>query len=146
MQRLLIALLLIMAGEGAALACSCIATRDPQELRKLARDGARDAIALVEVEVVSAYDPLWKRGEQLRVRRTLAGRAPASVRVERLNLPSDASCDLELRRGQRTLLILYPPRGRRLWRRSEHRISGLCTANLLHQPVFRSTFVEALRR
>ena len=149
MQRFLLALLLLFAAEGAALACSCDATRDPQELRRFARDSARDAIALVEVDVVSAYDALWKRGEKLRVRRTLAGRAPASIRVERLNPPEEASCDLQLRRGQRTLLILYPPRAgfvRRLLRGSQHRVSGLCTAKLLVQPVFRAAVIAAIRR
>ena len=146
MKRLLLALLLLFAAEGAALACSCDATRDPQELRRFARDSARDAIALVEVDVVSAYDPLWKRGEKLRVRRTLAGRAPASIRVERLNPPDEGSCDLQLRRGQRTLLILHPPRARRLFWGGQHRISGLCTAKLLVQPVFRAALIEGIRR
>ena len=112
MQRLLLALLLLLAPEGAALACSCIATKDPQELRRLGGDSARDAIALIEVDVLSAYDPVWKRGEKLRVRRTLAGRAPAAIRVERPHPPDEASCDLQLRPGQRTLLILYPPQAR----------------------------------
>ena len=146
MKRVLLALLLLFAGEGAALACSCIATRDPQELTRLGRDEARYAIALVEVDVVSAYDPLWKRGEKLRVRRTLAGRAPASIRVERPHPPDEASCDLKLRRGQRTLLILYPPRAKRLLRGGQHRVSGLCTANMLYQPVFRAALMEGIRR
>jgi hypothetical protein len=146
MRRILAALLLFLAAEGAASACSCVATRDPQELRRLAKDGARNALALVEVDVISGYDALRRRGERLRVRRTLAGRVPASIEVERPHPPSSASCALELQKGQRTFLILYPPTVQRWLGGRRHRVSGLCTANLLSQPVFRAELVEAIGR
>ena len=53
---------------------------DPVERRSHAREVARGALALVEAELVTPYDGRPGRGERLRVRRTLAGRAPARRR------------------------------------------------------------------
>src|SRR5687768_8740965 len=115
MHRLLLVPLLFLAGEGAALACSCIPPPiDPAQQRIHARQAAKGALALVEVELAAPYDERLGRGERLRVRRTLAGRAPAVFEVERTHAPSSASCDVEFQSGTRTWILLYAPelRGR----------------------------------
>ena len=75
------------------------------------------------------------RGERLRVRRTLAGRAPAVFEVERHHPPSSASCDVEFQRGARTWVVLYAPQMRG---RSDP-LPGLrsCTGYMLADAAFR---------
>ena len=107
MRKLLLGILLVAAADGAALACSCIAPGTPEQSRGLARDAVRNAIAIVEVEVLSGYRP-GSIGEEVRVRNVLWGRAPSSFGIERRAMPSSASCDLLLTTGQRKVLILYP--------------------------------------
>jgi hypothetical protein len=107
MRKFLYGMMLVAAAEGAALACSCIAPGTPEQSRGLARDAVRNAIAIVEVEVVSGYRP-GSIGEEVRVRRLLWGRAPNSFGIERRAIPSSAACDLLLTTGQRKVLILYP--------------------------------------
>lgn len=145
MPRLLLLLLLFLAGEGAALACSCIRPpTDPAQQRIHAREVARGALALVEVELVAPYDERTGRGERLRVRRTLAGRAPAVFEVERVLVPSSASCDVEFQRGARTWVVLYAPRMR--GRAVRYRVSASCTGYMLAGPAFRAELAAQMRR
>jgi len=141
MRRLIAALLILAAAETAALACSCImAPRDPAQRQAMARDVRAGAVALVEVELVSPYAGPG-RGERLRVRRTLAGRAPATFQVERMGRPSSAACDLEFAPGHRTLILLYPPRGAVSARGPVYRISASCTSYLLADAAFRTALI-----
>ena len=120
----------------AALACSCLATDDPQELTTLAPEAAKNAIALVEVETILTYEDSKGAGDQMRVIRTLAGAAAPQFRVERRHFPSSASCDQLFERGQRAVVILYPSTAPSTVE-PVYRISGLCTGVLLEKPVFR---------
>ncbi len=145
MSRLLLLPLLFLAGEGAALACSCVRPpADPAQQRIHARDAARGALALVEVELVSPYDARRGRGERLRVRRILAGRAPAAFEVERTNAPSSAACDVEFRPAVRTPVVLYAPRMRGGTVR--YRISSTCTGYMLGGAAFRAELAAQIRR
>ena len=104
MRFFLAGLLLVAAAEGAALACSCIAPGTPEESRGFAREAVRNAVAIVEVDVLSEYSP---GGDELvRVVRTLWGEAPGEVRLARSEFAGGTSCDLRLARGQRKRLIL----------------------------------------
>ncbi|HEX9964774.1 MAG TPA: hypothetical protein VGB04_07305 [Allosphingosinicella sp.] len=145
MPRLLLLLLLFLAGESASLACSCIRPpTDPAQQRTHARQVARGALALVEVELVAPYDQRLGRGERLRVRRTLAGRAPAAFEVERHHAPSSASCDVEFQRGARTWVLLYAPqmRGGAI----RYRVSASCTGYMLADAAFRAELAARMRR
>ena len=145
MSRLLLLLFLFLAAESAALACSCIRPpTDPAQQRVHAREVARGALALVEVELVSPYDERTGRGERLRVRRTLAGRAPAAFEVERNHAPSSASCDVEFQRGVRTWVVLYAPQMR--GRAVRYRVSASCTGYMLANAAFRSELAAQMRR
>jgi hypothetical protein len=145
MPRVLLLLILFFAGEGAALACSCLRpSADPAQRRVHARETARGALALVEVELAAAYDGRLGRGERLRVLRTLAGRAPAVFEAERTQAPSSAACDVEFQRGTRTWIVLYAPqmRGRAI----RYRVSPTCTGYMLADPAFRAELVAQMRR
>ena len=145
MPRSLLLLLLFLAGESAALACSCIRPpTDPAQQRVHAREVARGALALVEVELIAPYDERMGRGERLRVRRTLAGRAPALFEVERNHAPSSASCDVEFQRGARAWVVLYAPqmRGRTI----RYRVSASCTGYMLANTTFRAQLAAQMRR
>jgi hypothetical protein len=145
MHRILLPLLLFLAGEGAALACSCVRPpADPEQQRFHARDAARGALALVEVELVAPYDERRGRGERLRVRRILAGRAPATFEVERQNRPSSAACDVEFQPATRTLVVLYAPRMR--GGAVRYRISATCTGYMLSGAAFRAELAAQIRR
>lgn len=145
MPRLLLLLLLFLAGESAALACSCLRpSSDPAQQRVQAREVARGALALVEVELVAPYSERLGRGERLRVRRTLAGRAPAVFEVERHHAPSSASCDVEFQRGARTWVVLYAPQMR--GRTVRYRVSASCTGYMLADAAFRSELAAQMRR
>jgi len=142
MRRFLIALLVLAAAETAALACSCVdVPRDAARRQALARDIATGALALVEVELVTPYDRPG-RGERLRVRRTLAGRAPAAFEVERDRPPISTACDLEFNSGERTLVLIYAPRRPAVQRSSRYRISSSCTTYLLADAAFRAAVVR----
>lgn len=146
MRHLLVALALLVAAESAALACSCMmAPRDPAQRREMARDARAGAVALVEVELDSPYAGPG-RSERLRVRRTLAGRAPAVFIVERLREPSSAACDLDFQPGQRTLILLYPTRHPVNARGQVYRISASCTSYLLNDDAFRTALIREWRR
>lgn len=83
MRRALIACILLVGAEAAALACSCARLpRDPASRRFFVREAALDAIALVEVERIADADPDRQVEQRLRVRRVLAGRAPGAFDVE----------------------------------------------------------------
>jgi hypothetical protein len=147
MLRVLLPLLLFVAGETAAFACSCRpAPIDPAEKRTLARDMARGAVALVEVRLVAPVDPRRRRGERLRVLRILAGSAPAVFEVEWRGNPSSAACQETFDGGFRKRVLLYrgssggganPPR---------FRVSSTCTNLLLHDDGVRAATIEAMRR
>lgn len=145
MSRLLLLPFLFLAGEGAALACSCIRPpADPAQQRVHARETARGALALVEVELVAPYDARRGRGERLRVRRVLAGRAPATFEVERTNAPSSAACDVEFQPATRTLVVLYAPRMR--GGAVRYRINPTCTGYMLSGAAFRAELAAQIRR
>ena len=133
----------LIALEGAAIACSCINTDDPAELRKLAAETVANAVALVEVEAVSGYNQATGAGEVMRVTRTLAGAAPDRFRIERRNFPSGASCDVEYSAGQRATVLLYQSAAHGPV--PIYRTSGLCTVHLLDKPVFRDELLRLMR-
>jgi hypothetical protein len=145
MRKVISALVLAFFAEAAALACSCIAPGPPEESQRHARAVARGAVAIVEVDVLSAHDHRLARGEQVRVRRTLFGKAPATFRVNRPAFPSSASCDLELRRGERRFLVLYDA-GAAARRKRQYRIHGLCSDFLVGIPRYRAMLIEEARR
>jgi hypothetical protein len=137
MKYWLFAAAALIAAETAAIACSCLATDDPVELRALAPDAAKDAVAMVEVETVLAFADSNGAGDRMRVVRSLAGGpVPAEFRVARGDFPSSASCDLLFEKGQRGVVLLYPAPSAP-GAEPAYRISGLCTAHLLDKPVFR---------
>jgi hypothetical protein len=145
MYRLLLLPILFLAAEGAALACSCVRPpADPAQQRIHAREAARGALALVEVELAAPYDARRGRGERLRVRRTLAGRAPSIFEVERIHAPSGASCDVEFQPAARTLVVLYAPRMR--GGAVRYRISPTCTGYMLAGAAFRAELAAQIRR
>ena len=74
--------LLALAAPVAAIACTCMDTDDPAELRSLAPDAARNAIALVEVAAVTSYEQT-PAGEEMKLVRLYAGTAPAKFRIAR---------------------------------------------------------------
>lgn len=110
----------------------------------MARDVARDAVAIVEVDVLSEYRP-GGPGEFVRLRRTLFGKSPKTFRIQRGDFASSASCDLLLSKGQRKVLILSRPAGTRA-KGQRFQIQSLCSDYLTsdrHLPV---TLQEARRR
>ncbi len=146
MRHLLLGLALIASAEGAALACSCLAPGTREQSRAMAREAVAEASAIVEVEVLSEYDARSRRGEQVRVLRTLFGRAPATFGIERNHPPSSASCDLGLTRGERRVLILYPANARGARPCGSARIHGLCSDTLVNGPDFLAMTLEEARR
>jgi len=142
MRRFLAALLILVAAESAALACSCMQVpRDPAQRTAMARQVAADAVALVEVELIAPYERPG-RGERLRVRRTLAGRAPGTFTLERNRAPSGASCDVRFGSEGRTLILLYPPHGPVNSRGPVYRTSASCTAYMLSDGTFRAELLR----
>lgn len=139
MRHFVLAAVLAVAVQTAALACSCIASDDPAELRSFGADAAKYAVALVEVEVLKAYDPATGRGEIMRVAKIVAGTSPAQFQIPRSGPPFGASCDVEYRAGQRVEVILYPAD-----RPGSYRTSGLCTALLLEKPAFRDELIRQI--
>lgn len=146
MRFLFLALWLLIGLESAASACSCRGQpRDESERQALAARIAKESTGLVEVELVSPYDPRTGRGERLRVRRVLAGRAGKIVEVERLRRPQGAACDMVFHAGGRRIVALqpalHPEKGRPL-----HRVGSSCTALLLADPATREAVIAAIRR
>ncbi len=139
MRFFLSGLLLIAAAESAALACSCIAPGTPGASRAFAREAVRNAVAIVEVDVLSEYSP-GGDGELVRVVRTLWGEAPREVRLARSEFASSASCDLLLSRGQRKLLILSRAAGGRFV------MQNLCSDFLLGDGGYLDVTLDEARR
>jgi hypothetical protein len=140
-------MLLFLAGESAALACSCRAPpTDPAARRTLARDLARDAVALVEVRLIAPLDQRRRRGERLRVLRTLAGSAPPTFEVEWRGIPSSAACQEEFGGGRPKLTMLYRAAGASGTNPPRFRVSNTCTNYLLQDSALRVATVEAMRR
>lgn len=133
----------LIAAETAAIACSCINSDDPAELREFAADAATDAVAVVEVETLVTWEQSGGAGDRMRVVSALAGAAPKEFRVERGEFPSSASCDLLFRQGERDVVILYPAE-QAAGSDPTYRISGLCYAHLLDKPVFRDEVVRLM--
>jgi len=127
----------LIAAETAAIACSCLNTDDPTELRTLAADAAKDAVAMVEVETVLSFAQSNGAGDRMRVVQSMAGSpVPAEFRVARGDFPSSASCDLLFDTGQRDVVLLYPaPNSAAAG--PTYRISSLCTSHLLDKTPFR---------
>ena len=126
----------LFAAETAAIACSCMNTDDPVELRRFAAEAAKDAVAMVEVETVLTFEESKGAGDRMRIVRAFSGSGlPAEFRVSRGEYPSSASCDLMFEKGQRDIVLLYAvpatPEAE-----PTYRISGLCTAHLLDSPYF----------
>ena len=144
MKRVLFALTALLVLPSAALACSCLKTEDPAQLRELAADAARGAVALVEVEAVRGYEDSVGAGEDVRITRTLAGAAASSFRIARRPSASSASCDDLIQTGQRKMVILYPAMGGAGGR--TYRVSSSCTNLLLSQQVFRDELARQIGR
>jgi len=134
-----LALLLVAVAEGAALACSCLAPGTPEDSRVFAREAVRNAVAIVEVDVLSEYRP-GGEGELVRVVRTLWGEAPRDVRLARSEFASGASCDLLLAAGQRKLLILSRGQGGRFV------MQNLCSDFLLGDGGYLDVTLDEARR
>lgn len=135
-------LVLAFCGLGsAAIACRCISTDDPEKLRQFANEIAKDAVAVVEAETITAYSPS-AGGERMRVTRVVAGTAPKEFRVERGDQPSFTSCDLLYAVGQRDVIILYS--ASRHETAPTYRTSDMCTNVLIDKPVFRDEVVRRI--
>ena len=145
MRNWIVGALIFVAAETVAIACSCMAPGSPEQSRPAAREAVRNASAIVEVDVLSGYDQQYRRGERVTVRRTLFGRAPARFEVYRLNSPSSASCDIELTRGERRILILYPA-PRRMWGQTRYRIQSLCSDYLTERSRYLPVTLQEARR
>ena len=142
MRNLTLAAAALLAAETAAIACSCIATDDPAELRRFAADAAQDAIALVEAEALTSFEAT-QQGERMRVVRTIAGQVSAQFTIERGPMPSSASCDVLYEVGDRALVILYPTENA-AGGVPVYRTSGLCTVHMLDKPVFRDELTRLM--
>lgn len=137
MKFWLLAAAALIAAETAAIACSCMDTDDPEQLRQLAAEVAKDVVAMVEVETLVSFDESKGAGDRMRVVRTLAGGGvEAEFRVARRPFASSASCDLLFEKGQRDIVLLYAPPDS-AGNEPRYRISGLCTAHLLDKKPFR---------
>jgi hypothetical protein len=144
LRKLLLGLMLILGFEAVALACSCAAPESPAKSRAMARQVVRNAVAIVEVDVLSEYRP-GGRGELVRLRRTLFGEAPKTFRIERGPFASDASCDLLLRKGQRKVLILSRPAGNFLTGQ-RFQMQSLCSDYLTSGRGYLSVTLQEARR
>ncbi len=110
----------------------------------MAREVVKNAVAIVEVDVLSEYRS-GGRGERVRLRRTLFGRAPSSFAIQRGPHASDASCDLLLRKGQRKVLILSNPAGNRFTGLRFH-IQSLCSDYLTSDRGYLAVTLQEARR
>ena len=127
----------LIATETAAIACSCMDTDDPVQLRQLAAEVAKDALAMAEVETILSFEESKGAGDRMRVVRTVVGAGlPTEFRVARGHFPSSASCDLLFEKGQRSIVLLFAPPAT-AGTEPTYRISGLCTAHLLDKKPFR---------
>ena len=134
----------LISFQTAALACSCIPDNNPSELKRFTAVLAEDAVALVEAEALTSFERT-RRGERMRVIRTLAGSAPHEFRIERSHVPGSGSCDVLYKVGERTVIVLYPPASAKR-RQAIYRTSGLCAVPLLQQPDFRDGLIRAMTK
>ncbi len=139
MRKLVLGLAALFAAETAALACSCLPPDTPAQSRAAAREAVQDAIAIVEVDVLSEHQFGRSGGERVRVRRTLWGRVPGNFRIARQPSASSASCDVLLTRGQRKTLIVRRSR-------EGYGIQSLCSDYLTQPEYLPITLQEARRR
>ena len=142
MKHWLIGAAALVGIEAVALACSCINTDDPAQLRRIAADAAKNAIAVVEAEALTSFEAT-RTGEQMRITRIIAGNAPVHFKLERQELPSSASCDVLYNVGDRAVMILYPATGSTAGT-ALFRPSGLCTVHLLDKPIFLKAVIDAV--
>jgi hypothetical protein len=138
MRKLLLVLALTAGLESVALACSCIAPGPPEESRAEARHAVQGLVAIVEADVLTEYRP-GGAGEQVRVRRTLFGKAPRTLRIERGSFASSASCDLLLERGRRKVLMLRRGKG------GTYQMQSLCSDFLTSERYLPMVIEEARR-
>jgi hypothetical protein len=138
MRKLLLVLALAAGAESAALACSCIVPAPPEQSRAEARHAVQDLVAIVEADVLTAYRP-GSAGEQVRVRRTLFGKAPKTLRIDRGPFASSASCDLLLERGKRKVLLLRRGKG------GAYQMQSLCSDFLTSERYLPVVIQEARR-
>lgn len=144
MRNLLLGLSLILGLEAAALACSCMAPGSPEASRSMARQAMVNAVAVVEVDVLSEYRP-GGPGELVRLRRTLFGDAPKTFRIQRGSFASGASCDLLLRKGERKVLILSEP-GENRFTGKRFQIQSLCSDYLTSDRGYLAVTLQEARR
>jgi hypothetical protein len=144
LRKLLVGLGLFLSLEAAALACSCMAPGPPGVSRAMARQAVANAVAIVEVDVLSEYRT-GGPGERVRLHRTLFGVALKTFHIRRGPFASDASCDLLLRQGQRKVLILSKPSGNRFT--GQHfQIQSLCSDYLTSDRGYLSVTLQEARR
>jgi hypothetical protein len=123
-----------------------MAPESPEASRGIAREAVRNAVAIVEVDVLSEYRPgPGGAGETVRLRRTLFGSAPKTFRLQRGPSASDASCDLLLRKGQRKVLILSRPAGNR-FTGQRFQIQSLCSDHLTSGRGYLAVTLQEARR
>jgi hypothetical protein len=139
MRHLWLGLVAAAALETAALACSCIVPGTPEESRTFARDAVRNAVAIVDADVLSEYRP-GGDGERVRVRSILWGEAPREFHIARREFASSASCDLLLARGQRKVLLITPASD------GQFTIQSLCSDFLLGDGGYLAVTLEEARR
>jgi hypothetical protein len=144
MRRLVIGVVLFVAAEAAALACSCVAPGTAAESRAAAREALSGAVAIVEADVLSAY-AFGGAGERVRVRATLWGKAPREFRIARGRHASSASCDLLLPSGQRRILMLRPAASGWFGAR-RYTIQSLCSDYLFNDRRFLPLTLQEARR
>jgi len=141
----LLAPLLLLGIEAAALACSCAPAETPEQSREAARQVLKGAVAIVEAEVLAGYDRRLRRGEQVRAVKTLFGKAPRSFEIHRPREPNSAMCDIEPRPGGRRVLILYPaPKG--VAGRPRYQVQNLCSDYLVRDPRYLAVTLQEARR
>jgi hypothetical protein len=147
MWRIAVAVLATLGAEGAAIACSCPPPADEMEERAFAERIAQGAVAYVEVDVLSSYDAVRRRGEEVRVHRVLAGRAPKIFRLSHEGEPFSGSCEQFFKVGSRALLVLYPVVGPPRRRGRRYSAGGVCTSALTRSfPLLRKALVAAINR
>ena len=119
MHKILLALALGLAIEGAAQACECTLLHGDRQKREWAREILKTAIAVVEVERIADMDVKAMRGERYRVTRLYSGKAPSTFHVERhfrrtwwgrVDWEPESSCDDFPGAGVHRVVILYDPR------------------------------------
>jgi hypothetical protein len=145
MRAIFLAPLLLLGMEAAALACSCAPADTPEQSRDEARQLLTGAVAIVEADILAGYDREQRRSEQVRVAKTLWGKAPRTFQIDRARMPNSAMCDIELAPGKKRVLILYPgrrgPAGAR-----RYMVQNLCADYLVSDPRYLPITLQEARR